>query len=326
MSRPYVGHCASRDGSGGWWWCGGRSSPQWSCRRGSPREELLRRGAGDLPGAPLVEVVSRRSAEGGDEKYEDAEHERAPSGNEPSDAPQRSEQGPRTRAAWVASKHDARRRSVSRHLRDRRTRAALQPGRDRDRVARRRHRRAVVAPRAARRSADRRSHARPPLVPAVHRVLRARPAAIRRGPARGRAAASVRESRRRGLPERREPRLPRRLGRGRHAARRPRRRARAARSPPASAPAARRTSSATGSSASSSSPARCRRSRRRARAPSSGYSVGCPTSFCTFAMYPFSRSKNSDWTLSQPPRSAIVKSEGGVGKSNVSSTAFETGR
>ena len=52
----------------------------------------------------------------------------------------------------------------------------------------------------------------------------------------------------------------------------------------ASAPAARHTSSATRSSASSSSPARCRRSRRRAPALSSCYSVGCPTSFCTLAM------------------------------------------
>ena len=58
----------------------------------------------------------------------------------------------------------------------------------------------------------------------------------------------------------------------------------------------------------------------------SRYSVGWPTSFCTLAMKPVSRSKNSDCTVSQPPRSSIVKSEGGVGKSNVSSTAFETGR
>jgi hypothetical protein len=54
-------------------------------------EELLRRRAGDLAGAVLVEVVTHRSAEGGNEKHEDSEHKRAPSGNEPCDAPQGSE-------------------------------------------------------------------------------------------------------------------------------------------------------------------------------------------------------------------------------------------
>jgi hypothetical protein len=43
-------------------------------------------------------------------------------------------------------------------------------------------------------------------------------------------------------------------------------------------------------------------------------------------MNPVSRSKNSSWTVFQPPTSAIVKSPGGVGKSNVPSTDFTTGR
>ena len=89
-------------------------------------------------------------------------------------------------------------------------------------VARRRDR-LVVAARAARAPARARADARPALVPAVPRLLRARPAALRRGAARGLAPAARREHRRPRRP-RAPPRSP-----TRSALHGPRRRARPAR-------------------------------------------------------------------------------------------------
>src|SRR5688572_28362700 len=84
----------------------------------------------------------------------------------------------------------ASRAPLRRHERDRRAGAALQPGGRGHRRARRGHRRPVVAARAARRPARRRTHVRPALLPALRRLLRARAAALRRGTARGHAAAT----------------------------------------------------------------------------------------------------------------------------------------
>ena len=90
---------------------------------------------------------------------------------------------------WLRSDDGARGRSIRRHVGDRRTRAALQPGDDRDPRAGRDHSRPVVAARPARAAARRRADLRPPLVSPVLRVFRARSAAAGRRAARGRAAA-----------------------------------------------------------------------------------------------------------------------------------------
>ena len=80
----------------------------------------------------------------------------------------------------------AHRRSLPRPGRHRRPRAARQPGRDRRRRAARRGHRMVAAARAAQPPARARPDHGPPLVPRLRRVLRADPAAHRRGPAGGR--------------------------------------------------------------------------------------------------------------------------------------------
>ena len=142
--------------------------------------------------------------------------------------------------------------------------SALQPGGRRDPLRGRRRHGLVVAARAARRAARRRAHLRPALLPAVPRVLRARPAALRRGPARGLPPAALREHGRRGVPRGRDDRV----SRGARTSSAPSSArsspcSRCSRPRPGSAPAARRTSSATCSPAGRSSPARSRRVRAR---------------------------------------------------------------
>src|SRR2546423_7326999 len=117
---------------------------------------------------------------------------------------------------------------VPRPRRHRLARAAVQPGDDRPRLGARRRDWLVVAARDPRGAARGRAHPRAAVLPALPRVLRARPAALRRRAARGLAAAALREPRRHSLPHRRDRGV---RGRPPHARRRPGRARRRARAP-----------------------------------------------------------------------------------------------
>src|SRR5438128_12651970 len=99
---------------------------------------------------------------------------------------------PRTHRRCHTSRNEAARRSVPRPRRHRFARPQIQSGDDRGALGARRRDGLVVAARRPRRAARRRAHAWAAVLPPLPRVLRARPAALRRRAARGLAAGAPR--------------------------------------------------------------------------------------------------------------------------------------